>query len=89
MTLHELKYCQHLVRRLKDLHIERAAMSTILDTPRLSAAGAPDWRVSTEKMIQDPVFRSAVEANLAPLFERISAAMTDERALNDLATAPQ
>ena len=89
MTLHELKYCQHLVRRLKDLYIERAALTTILDTPRLANAPASDWRVSKELMTSDPVFRSAVEANFAPLFERITAAMKDERALKDLATAAQ
>jgi hypothetical protein len=63
-------------------------MGTVLDTPRLrDDTAATDWRAITAKMRDDQVFRSAMEANLAPYFERLQGALQSERMLASLIKA--
>jgi len=89
MTSHELHYFRYLMQRIKDLYIEIAAMSTILDAPQGSKNVARDqWRVVCTKMCEDPVFRSAIEANYGPMFERLKLAMNHEKTLADLEQVP-
>lgn len=84
MTAHELRYCRFLSQIIKDLYVERAAMSTILDG-RNSSATAEDWRLKTASILKDSVFRSAVEANFEPFFSRLSRAINSEQTLRALA----
>jgi hypothetical protein len=90
MTSHELRYCRFLSQTIKDLYIERAAMSTVLDGKKTSA-NAADWRSKTASMLKDNVFRSAVEANFEPFFSKLSRAMSHEQTLAALVetTGPQ
>jgi hypothetical protein len=85
MNSHELQYCRFLLRCVKDLYIEKAAMSTILDTPALrEGTVVTNWRSTSAEMIGDLVYRSAVEANCAPYFERLKGALNSEQALASL-----
>jgi hypothetical protein len=85
MTLHELQYCRFLLRCVKDLYVERSAMSTILDSAQLreDAEGA-GWRSTSAELSADAVYRSAIEANFAPLFEKLESAMKSEQLLTSL-----
>ncbi len=86
MTSHQLSYVRFLLRTIKNLHIEKEAMSVVLDTRKdldgTRACG--QWRESVKRMRNDPVYCSAVEANLAPQFERLELALQDEGVLNKL-----
>jgi hypothetical protein len=82
MTMHELKYCRFLLACVKDLYIERSAMSTILDTPSLRVK--TDWRSASAEMSADAVFGSAIAANFAPLFEKLESAINNEQLLTSL-----
>jgi hypothetical protein len=84
MTLHELQYCRFLLRCVKDLYIERSAMSAILDTPRLPEIPIRNWRSETAQMSNDAVYCSAIEANFAPLFEKLESAVKNEQLLANL-----
>src|SRR4051812_34062966 len=81
VTLHELQYCRFLLRCLKDLHVEKSAMSTILDRRAPWEASEGNWRSASEKLSADPVFRSAIEANFSPLFEKLESAINNEQLL--------
>ena len=85
MTAHELQYVRYLLRRIKDLYVEKEAMSCVLDMPKSNAAhnGVP-WRESVERMRHDAVYRSAVEANFTPHFQRLEQALQDEDLLKQL-----
>ncbi len=86
MTSHQLGYVSYLLRTIKNLYIEKEAMSVVLDTAKdldgKRACGR--WRESVKQMREDPVFCSAVEANLAPHFRRIEHALQDEGVLKKL-----
>jgi hypothetical protein len=86
MTSHQLGYVRYLLRRIKDLYIEKEAMAVVLDTANdlggLSTCG--QWRESVQRMRNDPVYCSAVEANLAPQFLRLEQALQDENLLKKL-----
>jgi hypothetical protein len=84
MTSHELQYCRFLLRCVKDLYIERAAMSTILDTPGLRETAVSNWRSISAEMSGDCVYRSAIEANFAPFFEKLTSAINSEQVLASL-----
>lgn len=86
MTLHELTYVRYLLRSIRNLHIEKEAMAVVLDTAQGSdgPGSADSWRQSVQRMRDDPVFRSALEANLAPKFERLEQALQDEALLKKL-----
>src|SRR2546430_1041247 len=87
MTLHELQYCRFLLRCLKDLYVERSAMSTILDTrARQDENTIGNWRSASADLITDAVFRSAIEANFAPLFEKLESAINNEELLASMLT---
>jgi hypothetical protein len=89
MTTHELKYCRVLLRCIKDLYIERAALSVILDTAKFSKGlDQSQWRDSRDQMTNDCVYRSAVEANFAPHFEQMEWALKDDQALLRLLDSP-
>ena len=85
MTAHQLQYVRYLLRRVKELYVEKEAMSCVLDMPKSNAAhkGVP-WRESVARMRHDAVYRSAVEANFAPHFQRIEHALQDEELLKQL-----
>ena len=56
-------------------------MSVLLDTPKCSTRPSSIhdlWRSSVQQMKDDPVFCSAVEANLAPYFSRLEQALQEE-----------
>ena len=85
MTVHELQYVRYLLRRVKDLYIEKEAMSCVLDAPKSNAAGnGVPWRESVTRMQRDAVYCSAVNANFAPHFQRIERALQDEDLLKQL-----
>ena len=86
MTSHQLGYVRYLLRRIKDLYVEKEAMSVLLDNAKdLSGLRTHhQWRESVERMRKDPVFCSAIEANLAPVFERMEQALQDEGVLKEL-----
>jgi hypothetical protein len=85
MTSYQPSYVRYLMRRIKDLYIEKEAMSVLLDTAKdLPGLRTKQWRELVENMRTDPVFCSAVEANLAPHFERMEQALQDEGLLNKL-----
>ena len=79
MTAHQLQYVRYLLQRVKDLYIEKEAMSCVLDSPKSNAGsdGIP-WRESVARMQHDAVYCSAVEANFAPHFQKIERALQDE-----------
>jgi hypothetical protein len=55
------------MRRIKDLYIEKEAMSVLLDTAKdPPGLGTKQWRELVERMRNDPVYCFAVEANQAP-----------------------
>jgi len=90
MTYHELQYCRFLLQCIKDLYVEREAMSTILDTPGTNGSSVvSDWRSEIAKMSKSPVFCSAVEANFAPQIERLKCAINNEQVLASLLAPPQ
>jgi hypothetical protein len=80
MTSHQLGYVRYLLHRIKALSIEKEAMSVLLDNAKdLSGMRVHyQWKESVERMRNDPVFCSAIEANLAPHFERMEQALQDE-----------
>ena len=85
MTAHQLRYFRYLLRRLKDLYVEKEAMSCVLDDPKPNAAAnAVPWREAVARMQHDAVYCSAVEANFAPHFERVERALDDEDLLKQL-----
>lgn len=84
MNAHEFDYCQYLLQEIRNLRIENEAMATMLDNPSFSVNG---WRVTTESLAADEVFRSAVEANFAPYFERLRRARGDSKTLLTLQAA--
>lgn len=86
MTSHELRYCRFLIQTIKDLYVERAAMSTILDRHKAGRVSL-DWRSNTKSMSKEAVFRSAVEANFEPFFTKLGLAMRNEQALTALVQA--
>src|ERR1051326_9348341 len=70
MTAHQLRYFRYLLRRLKDLYVEKEAMSCVLDDPKPNAAAnAVPWREAVARMQHDAVYCSAIEANFAPRSE--------------------
>ena len=85
MTMHELQYCRHLLQLVKDLYIERAALSAFLDMPSRSASSASpsSWHTTCQQMAADPVFRSAVEANFAPYFDRLERGLRSPEAFSN------
>lgn len=90
MTAHELQYCRHLRNLIEDLYIERAAMSVCLDLPAGPNPGAQSiWRSRCRTMTADAVFRSAVVANHAALFDRLDLALTSQGALAALRALPR
>jgi hypothetical protein len=85
MTVHQLQYVRYLLRRVKDLYVEKEAMSCVLDTPKSKAPGNEvPWRESVARMQHDAVYCSAVEANFAPHFQRLERALEDEDLLKQL-----
>jgi hypothetical protein len=85
MTTHQLQYFRYLLRRMKDLYVEKEAMSCVLDSPKSSAGGKEvPWREAVARMRHDAVYCSAVEANFAPHFERVERALRDEDLLKQL-----
>ena len=86
MTSSQLGYVRYLLRTIKNLHIEKEAMSVVLDTAKEldGSRTRGQWRKAVQRMRNDPVYCSAVEANLAPYFERIEKALLDETLLNKL-----
>lgn len=89
MNAHELQYFRFLLQCLKDAYIENAAMSTVLDNVKYRPRNAPDWRTVVEDMTKDEVFRSSVEANRAPYWERVRLALSDAKILADLKASDQ
>ena len=61
-------------------------MSVLLDTGvgQESLRSSDQWRVFVQRKQSDPVYRAAVEANLAPHFSRIEWALQDEDLLKEL-----
>jgi hypothetical protein len=84
MTAHQLQYFRYLLRRMKDLYVEKEAMSCVLDAPRSNAGKDVPWREAVARMQHDAVYCSAVEANFAPHFERVERALDDEDLLKQL-----
>ena len=86
MTAHELSYYRYLLGEIKKLHIENHAKSVALDSRNASPKEGlpPDWRADVAKMIKDPMFCSAVEANMEPYFTRIQRGLSDATALEAL-----
>ena len=85
MTVHQLHYVRYLQQRIKDLYVEREAMSSVLDAPKSNGDGpSVPWRNSVALMQNDAVYCSAIEANFAPHFQRIERALQDEDLLKQL-----
>jgi hypothetical protein len=86
LTSHQLGYFRYLLRRIKDLYIEKEAMSVLLDTAKeLSGSrNREQWKESVQRMRNDPVYCSAIDANHAPYFQRIEQALQDEDLLRKL-----
>jgi hypothetical protein len=76
MNAHELAYCRYLLAEIRQLCITNEAMTTLLDNPSFSRMS---WRTTSDAMSNDLVFRSAVEANFGPYFDRLKRALTDEK----------
>ena len=81
MNAHELAYCRYVLAETRHLCIVNEAMSTLLENASFSRR---DWRITSDAMSHDPVFRSSVEANFAPDFERLKNALQDERVFTQL-----
>lgn len=89
MKLHDLKYCAFLLARVKELYVEREAMATILDSAiSQQRPVSGEWRAASQRLCADPVFQSSVEANFAPVFERMRSAMTSDTELAYLTGGP-
>lgn len=84
MTAHELAYYQYLLREIRSLCVENEAMATLLDNPSFSRK---EWRATAQTLSADSVFRSAVEANFGPYFERLRDALRDAKVLTKLQAA--
>jgi hypothetical protein len=86
LTSHQFGYFRYLLRKIKDLYIEKEAMSVLLDTGKnLSGSRTHEqWKESVQRMRNDPVYCSAIEANHAPYFQRIEEALQDEDLLKKL-----
>lgn len=86
MTAHELTYYRYLLSEIKKLHTENHAKSVMLDSwNSYGKEGVrADWRVDVAKMTKDPMFRSAVEANMEPHFTRIQRGLNDAGVLQEL-----
>lgn len=85
MTMHQLQYVRYLLRRVKELYVEKEAMACMLDAPKGNAAvKVVPWRESVARMQHDAVYCSAVEANFAPHFQRLERALQDEDLLKQL-----
>lgn len=86
MTAHELAYYRYLLGEIKKLHTENQAKSVMLDSWNTYGREGvrSDWRTDVAKMTKDPMFRSAVEANMEPHFTRIQRGLNDAAALQDL-----
>jgi hypothetical protein len=86
MTAHELSYYRYLLGELKKLHTENHAKSVVLDSWKNNGRphGPIDWRADVDTMTKDPMFRSAVEANMEPYFTRVQCGLNDASALHDL-----
>jgi hypothetical protein len=76
MNSHELAYCRYLLAEIRQLCVTNEAMSTLLDNPSFSRTA---WRATSDAMSNDLVFRSAVEANFGPYFDRLKRALADEK----------
>jgi hypothetical protein len=76
MNAHELAYCRYLLAEIRQLCITNEAMSTLLDNPSFSRTA---WRTTSDAISNDLIFRSAVEANFGPYFDRLKRALTDEK----------
>jgi hypothetical protein len=86
MTAHELSYYRYLLEEIKRLQTESQAKSVMLDswtTYGKDGVRSP-WRADVQKMTNDPMFRSAVEANLEPHFSRIQRGLGDAKTLQEL-----
>lgn len=86
MTTHELNYYRYLLGEIKRLQTECQAKSVMLDswtTYGKNGVRTP-WRADVDKMTKDPMFRSAVEANLEPHFSRIQRGLKDATTLQEL-----
>ena len=86
MTAHELRYLRFLLSRIKELYVEKEAMSVVLDG-RWEQSGTDHgvpWRKTVTTMQADPVYQSAVLANIAPYLQRVAQALQDESALERL-----
>lgn len=86
MTAHELSYYRYLLQEIKRLHAENQARSVLLDSwSTYGREGVRNpWRLDVQKMTRDPLFRSAVEANLEPHLSRIERGLGDAGALKEL-----
>lgn len=86
MTAHELAYCRYLLGEIKRLHTESQAQSVMLDSWNTYGKEGvrSNWRTDVQKMTKDPMFRSAVEANLEPHFSRIQRGLSDPAILQAL-----
>lgn len=86
MTAHELAYYRYLLQEIKRLHTENQARSVLLDSwSTYGREGIRNpWRIDAQKMTRDPLFRSAVEANLEPYFTRIQKGLADAGTLKEL-----
>jgi hypothetical protein len=86
VTDHELRYYRYLLQEIKRLHTENQACSVLLDSwSNHGREGVRNpWRLDLQKMTSDPMFRSAVEANLEPHFTRIQRGLGDAAALKEL-----
>jgi hypothetical protein len=60
-------------------------MSTILDArAQRDEVALGNWRLASADMNADSVFRSAIEANFAPLFEKLESAINNEELLESM-----
>jgi hypothetical protein len=84
MTPHEFAYFNFLIQEIRDLRVENEAMCAMLDNPSFSRKS---WRTTTDTLVQDAVFRSAVEANYAAYFDRLRRALADAKTLTLLQQA--
>jgi len=86
MTAHELSYYRYLLAEIKNLQTQNHAKSVVLDSwnVRDKERVHSDWRAEVTTMAADPMFRSAVEANMEPYFTRIHRGLSDAAALQEL-----
>ena len=73
MNRHELDYGRFLIEEIKRLQAESQAKSVLLDswTMQSNERNRNDWRPAVQNMVADPVFRSSVEATIAPYLTRL------------------